>query len=238
MQTDRVNAYLTANAGCFPEEQLAELRGRLLRLDDAKLEMLQSMPLRKPQNMLLIAVFFGFAGIDRLLLGDVVWFFLKLFTVGLCGVLWLVDIFSVKKRARSYNFRAITANLQTAEATDAKLAHLKDKPFDPSNVPEKLFGLWAWHVPGEDTKHISFGYEGKVRTDLFMKDEGYSINPFKDESLEGVYYVAEDSVYLEFPVKLVGHHKGEIIALKFSVDYSLGLQLPGNAAMVQFQRTG
>ena len=52
---------------------------------------------------ILLSVFLGTLGVDRFYLGDVGLGVLKLLTAGLCGVMWLVDLFLIMGRADSIN---------------------------------------------------------------------------------------------------------------------------------------
>jgi TM2 domain-containing membrane protein YozV len=53
--------------------------------------------------MLVFSIAFGGFGIDRFLVGDTGLGLLKLFTGGLFGILWLVDIFLITGRVDLYN---------------------------------------------------------------------------------------------------------------------------------------
>ena len=53
---------------------------------------------KDPGMILVLAVILGGSGIDRFMLGDTGMGILKLFTLGGCGVLWLIYIFSAKSR--------------------------------------------------------------------------------------------------------------------------------------------
>ena len=56
-----------------------------------------------PRLMVLVSVFGGLAGIDRFVLKETGIGVLKLLTSGCIFVLWLVDIFSIKKKTIEYN---------------------------------------------------------------------------------------------------------------------------------------
>jgi len=58
---------------------------------------------KDPGTMMLLAVILGGWGVDRFMLGDMGMGLLKLLTFGGCGILWLVDIFSVKDRTGEFN---------------------------------------------------------------------------------------------------------------------------------------
>jgi TM2 domain-containing membrane protein YozV len=59
---------------------------------------------KKDRTMVLIlSVLFGYWGVDRFMLGDMGMGLLKLFTGGVCGILWLIDIFTIQSKADDYN---------------------------------------------------------------------------------------------------------------------------------------
>lgn len=60
---------------------------------------------KDPTTVLVLSVLFGTLGVDRFMLGDTGMGLLKLFTGGLCGILWLIDLFTTKGRADEYNRR-------------------------------------------------------------------------------------------------------------------------------------
>lgn len=73
---------------------------------------------KKDRNMILIlSVLFGTWGIDRFLIGDIGMGILKLLTVGLCGILWLVDLFLIRGRVDEYNRKKATEILTTIKMT-------------------------------------------------------------------------------------------------------------------------
>ena len=61
---------------------------------------------RKDRTIILIvSILLGYLGIDRFLVGDLGIGLLKLFTGGLFGILWLVDLFLIRGRVDDYNRR-------------------------------------------------------------------------------------------------------------------------------------
>ena len=53
---------------------------------------------------MIISIFLGTLGVDRFMLGDIGMGILKLLTVGLCGVLTIIDWFTIQKRVGEQNW--------------------------------------------------------------------------------------------------------------------------------------
>jgi len=62
-----------------------------------------SSSLKDRNTVLILSVIFGGWGVDRFFVGDMGMGLLKLFTLGGCGILWLIDIFIIRDRADGYN---------------------------------------------------------------------------------------------------------------------------------------
>jgi TM2 domain-containing membrane protein YozV len=58
---------------------------------------------KDPGTMLVLSVLFGSLGVDRFMLGDTGMGILKLLTFGGCGILTIIDWFSVKGRTHDFN---------------------------------------------------------------------------------------------------------------------------------------
>lgn len=63
---------------------------------------------KDPTVLLIISVLLGSLGIDRFMLGDIGIGILKLLTLGCCGILTIVDWFTISKKARQKNFATIS----------------------------------------------------------------------------------------------------------------------------------
>lgn len=72
---------------------------------------------KDPTTVLILSVLFGTLGVDRFMLGDMGMGLLKLFTAGLCGILWLIDIFTTKGRADTYNRNKAQEIMNTIQMT-------------------------------------------------------------------------------------------------------------------------
>ena len=107
MNQDKVDMFIIANKDYFPPEKIIFLKEKLLALDESKFSLLHVVNFKEPTTILLLSIFLGGLGIDRFMLGDIGLGVLKLLTLGVCGVMWLIDLFLVSKRAREKNFNNI-----------------------------------------------------------------------------------------------------------------------------------
>jgi TM2 domain-containing membrane protein YozV len=104
MTDDKVTMFMMANGKFFPNEKVMLVKERIEKLDDSKLIVLSSIEYKDPTTMLLISIFLGSLGIDRFMLGDTAMGVLKLLTGGLCGILTIIDWFTVTNKAKELNF--------------------------------------------------------------------------------------------------------------------------------------
>ncbi|GHS94376.1 hypothetical protein FACS1894207_2470 [Bacteroidia bacterium] len=101
MDTNQVNFWLSINAANFAPSTLPIVKSKLEQIDDTQMMFLQSVSFKKPSTIFLIAILLGW---ERFFLGDIVLGIVKVVTGYGCGIWWLIDIFSAKKRAQQYNF--------------------------------------------------------------------------------------------------------------------------------------
>ena len=101
MQKERVDMFLALKAEYFNPIQLSDIRNQLEAMDDDKFVLLSSMELRNPTTILVIAIVLGW---ERFFLDDIGLGLLKVLTCYGCGIWWLIDILSAKKRAQDYNY--------------------------------------------------------------------------------------------------------------------------------------
>lgn len=111
MEQQKIDMYLMGNQKYFPVEKIGLLRDRLKNVDDNKFAMLSMVELKDPTTYLLVSLFAGGFGIDRFMLGDTSMGVLKLLTGGLCGILTIIDWFTVRNEAREINFEKVMAIL-------------------------------------------------------------------------------------------------------------------------------
>lgn len=107
MDQNKVDMFLMTNNKYFPAEKVPQLREMLANADEGKFSLLSAVELKDPTTLLLISIFLGGLGIDRFMLGDTGMGILKLLTGGCCGILTIVDWFTVSKKAKELNFQKI-----------------------------------------------------------------------------------------------------------------------------------
>ncbi len=111
MDQQKVDMYIMSNQKYFPAEKIMYLKEKLLAADEEKMSMISTIELKDPTTILLVSIFLGSLGIDRFMLGDTGMGVLKLLTCGCCGVLTIIDWFSVSKKAKEMNFDNLIAIL-------------------------------------------------------------------------------------------------------------------------------
>ena len=108
MRQELVQAFMLKNGDCFDFVAAQEVQKKLEALDDSNSAILYSLNLQKPTVMLIIAILLGW---DRFFLDDIALGVVKVITCYGCGIWWLIDIFSAKKRTYEYNHKKFTEAL-------------------------------------------------------------------------------------------------------------------------------
>ena len=111
MDQNKVDMYIMTNQKYFPAEKIMYIKEKLSAMDESKLMMLQTIELKDPTTILLVSIFLGSLGIDRFMLGDTGMGILKLLTCGVCGILTIIDWFTVSKKTKELNFNNIMTML-------------------------------------------------------------------------------------------------------------------------------
>ena len=104
----KIDMYLTTNAKYFEPSAIPIIRQKLEKASDEALVSLQACDLKDPTVLLIISILLGSLGIDRFMLGDVGMGILKLLTLGCCGILTIVDWFTISKKTKEKNLAAIS----------------------------------------------------------------------------------------------------------------------------------
>lgn len=107
MDAQKVDMFIMTNKKFFPEDKLIYLREKLLATPDDKFSMASMVELKDPTTLLIVSLFLGSLGVDRFMLGDTGMGVLKLLTGGCCGILTIVDWFTIMNKTREMNFNKI-----------------------------------------------------------------------------------------------------------------------------------
>jgi hypothetical protein len=104
MDPQKVDMYIATNAKYFDSYMIPQINDMLLKADDSKYLLMQTVNLRDPTTMLIISILAGHFGIDRFMIGDVGLGIAKLLTCGGLGIWTLVDLFIIMGKTRETNF--------------------------------------------------------------------------------------------------------------------------------------
>ena len=104
MDQNKVDMYVMTNQKYFPAEKIMYLKEKLAAMDESKFTMVSTVELKDPTTILLVSIFLGTLGIDRFMLGDTGMGILKLLTGGCCGILTIIDWFTVSKKTKELDF--------------------------------------------------------------------------------------------------------------------------------------
>ncbi|MCL2546239.1 MAG: TM2 domain-containing protein [Oscillospiraceae bacterium] len=109
MDQQKVDMYIMTNQKYFPAEKIMYLKEKLLAMPEEKFTLISTVELKDPTTLLLVSIFLGSLGIDRFMLGDTGMGVLKLLTWGVCGILTIIDWFTISKKTKELNFNNLTA---------------------------------------------------------------------------------------------------------------------------------
>ncbi len=104
MTQERVDMFIMGNQKYLPAEKIVFIKQKLLETDESKFNLISAVEFKDPTTLLLVSIFVGVLGIDRFMLGEIGMEVLKLLTGGVCGVLAIVDWFTIQKKARELNY--------------------------------------------------------------------------------------------------------------------------------------
>ncbi len=103
MTQEKVDMYIMSNSKYFPSESIPLIKEKMLSADESRYAMIQAAELKDPTTIMIVSVLLGSLGVDRFMLGDTGIGVLKLLTGGVCGILTIIDWFTVMKKAREKN---------------------------------------------------------------------------------------------------------------------------------------
>lgn len=108
MRQELIQSFLMKNGECFETFRLPEIQKRLEAVDDSSSGVVLGLSLQKPTIILIIAILLGW---ERFLLDDIALGIVKIITCYGCGIWWLIDIFTAKKRTYDYNYKKLNEAL-------------------------------------------------------------------------------------------------------------------------------
>lgn len=111
LDQNKIDMYIMTNQKYFPEEKIVYLKDKLRTMDEEKFSLISTIEMKDPTTILLVSIFLGALGIDRFMLGDTGMGILKLLTCGCCGILTIIDWFTVSKKAKEVNFNKLMSLL-------------------------------------------------------------------------------------------------------------------------------
>lgn len=109
MDQEKIDMFIMTNQKYFPSEKIMYLKDKLRTIDEQKFSLLTTIELKDPTTILLVSIFLGGLGIDRFMIGDTGMGILKLLTAGCCGVLTIIDWFTISKKTKDLNFNNVMA---------------------------------------------------------------------------------------------------------------------------------
>lgn len=101
---EKTDMYVMTNQKYLPAEKIVFIKQKLLEADEAKFQLVSAVEFKDPTTILLVSIFLGSLEIDRFMLGETGMGILKLLTLGCCGILTVIDWFSVQKKAKELNY--------------------------------------------------------------------------------------------------------------------------------------
>ena len=107
LEQSKIDMYIMTNQKYFPEGKIVYLKDKLRTMDDEKFSLISTIEMKDPTTILLVSIFLGVLGIDRFMIGDTGMGILKLLTCGCCGILTIVDWFSISKKTKELNFNKV-----------------------------------------------------------------------------------------------------------------------------------
>ena len=108
MEKSKIDLYLTTNSKYFEPTAIPIIRQKMESASDETLLTLQATELKDPTTVLLISIFLGTLGIDRFMIGDTGIGILTLLTGGLCGILTIIDWFTISKKTKQLNLSKVS----------------------------------------------------------------------------------------------------------------------------------
>ena len=111
MDASKIDMYVMTNQKYLPAEKIVFIKEKLKNVDEERFALISSVEFKDPTTILLVSLVLGTFGVDRFMLGETGMGVLKLLTGGLCGILTIIDWFTVQKKTKESNFNKLMAIL-------------------------------------------------------------------------------------------------------------------------------
>lgn len=102
-----IDMFLISNMDKFPTMSQQIVRDKLMSLNESQLMNIHAVDFKSPTMVLIVSIFVGYLGIDRFIIGDVGMGLLKLLTGGLCGILSIIDWFTISGKTKEKNLATL-----------------------------------------------------------------------------------------------------------------------------------
>ena len=103
MDNNKIDLYIGTMNEYFSPSHIPLIRSGLEKVDDEKLIIFQTINYKSPIVAIVLSLFFGFLGIDRFYIGNVLLGILKLVTFGGLGIWTVLDWFLIMGATKKSN---------------------------------------------------------------------------------------------------------------------------------------
>ncbi len=103
--------FIISNKSKFIASDLENIRIAMENMSKEQCLNVSKVNFTSPKLMLVVSIILGFFGVDRMVLGEFGFGFLKLITFGGCGVWWLADLFLIMRKTKDFNYSKFLRNI-------------------------------------------------------------------------------------------------------------------------------
>ena len=104
MEQSKIDRFIGEKSHFFPSKLLPLVKEQLEMLGDDKLHLVRDVEYKDPNRSFIVSLFLGRLGIDRFMLGQIVYGFFKFLTPFVGGIWTITDWFIIKNRTRRVNY--------------------------------------------------------------------------------------------------------------------------------------
>jgi len=107
MDAQKVDMFIITNGKFFHSHHIVAIKDRLMRADDSRWSLFQTLQLKDPTVSLILSILVGYLGVDRFFIGDTGLGIAKLLTCGGLGIWTIVDWFLIMDATREKNLEKL-----------------------------------------------------------------------------------------------------------------------------------